>query len=93
MSELGRVPYDRAAAFGIAERPPQHDVDLMDGLGVEAAAPVGPASLEEACIETVEVLGPQVPKRDTTQVGEYVELDESPVAVPCARSKSQLLGR
>jgi hypothetical protein len=37
------------------------------------------------------VLGSQVSKWDTAEMGEYVKLYEAPVAVPRARSKRPLL--
>ena len=69
MSELGWVANDGTSPFGIAERPPDHDMDLVDGLDVEAAAAIAPASLEQGRVETIEVLGAQVSKWHTTQMG------------------------
>ena len=54
---------------------------------------IAPASFEQGGVEAIEVLGSQMSKWHTAQMGEHVELDEAPVAIPGARSERQLLGR
>ena len=93
MCELGWVANDGTSPFGIAECAPDHDMDLVDGLYVEAAAPIAPALLEQGGVETIEVLGSEVPKGHTAHMGEHMELDEASITIPGARSKRELLGR
>ena len=67
-------------------------MDLVDGLYVEAAAPIAPALLEQGGVETIEVLGSEVPKGHTAHIGEHMELDEASISQVLARSVSCLAG-
>ena len=69
MSELGWVANDGTSPFGITERPPDHDMDLVNGLDVQTAAAIAPASFKQGRVEAIEVLGVQVSKWHTTQMG------------------------
>jgi hypothetical protein len=79
------------AADGIAERTADDEVDLVDGLGREAGAPV--SGVEQPVVERLEVMGAQPAKADASYRRQYVALDVALVAGVGGGDEHELLAR
>jgi hypothetical protein len=94
---IGRVGDQRdiagnqAAPDGVAERAPDDQVNLVDGLGCQPRPGLG--RVEHLAVEGFEVMGPQSTQPDPPEGGEDVELGLADITPVGAGSDRELLAR
>jgi hypothetical protein len=88
VGDQGNVPRDEPATHGFLESPPDDQVDLVHRLRSERGVSV--ARMEQAVVESVEVVRTQAPQADVAECGDDVVLDVVTVAVvgACGEDKA-----